>query len=144
MRLYAMALISGLYAAMASAEPAPTFRVVDPDQLLYRSEPRTPGAGIARVAGDPQQGPYTIRARFEPGATTPPHSHPDERVVTVLSGRYLLAAGSRFDAAALQAYGPGTVLIVPAGLVHFSAAGSSRTVVQESGVGPTAFLPAAP
>lgn len=121
---------------------AAELRVLTPEQLPYRAEPAAPGAQIAVVAGDPSRGPYTIRARFEPGARTPPHAHPDERVVTVLQGLYRLAVGASGDAANLKDYGPGTVLIVPAGLTHYSAAGPAGAEVQESGTGPTAFLPA--
>ncbi|MEK6211372.1 MAG: hypothetical protein AABM64_13560 [Pseudomonadota bacterium] len=41
------------------------------------------------------------------------------------------------DAGALKGYGPGTVIVVPAGAPHFSACKDGVAVVQESGVGPT-------
>jgi quercetin dioxygenase-like cupin family protein len=124
-------------AAAASAAGPAAVTVIASDQLQYRVDPKAPGAAIAVVAGDPQSGPYTIRVRFSAGATTPPHRHPDERTVTVLSGRYAFAVGERYEATALQVYDAGTVLVVPAGTPHFSAAPDGETVVQESGVGPT-------
>lgn len=115
-------------------------KVITPFELSYRADPQIPGVGIAVVAGDPgAAAPYTLRVRFAAGASAAPHAHPDERVVTVLEGEYRFAAGTKFDAGALHGYGPGTVLVVPAGMPHFSVAGPWGAVVQESGYGPTAM-----
>lgn len=119
-------------------------RIVAADQLDYRPDATVPGVGIAVVAGDPGAGPYTIRVRFAPGASAPPHRHPDARTVTVLDGTYWFAQGVVFDDTRLQGYEAGTVLIVPAGVPHFSAARDSETVVQESGSGPTGLELIAP
>jgi len=137
----AAALLLALLCGRAAAEEA---RVVAPESLVYRADPAVPGATIAIVAGNPQQGPYTLRAKLERGARTPPHSHPDTRHVTVLSGVYHYASGAPYVDARLQGYGPGTVIVVPAGLVHYSAAPQGEVVVQESGIGPTGFIPARP
>lgn len=135
-------LLAGVALLAQAQAPTAPLRVITPDTLQYRSEPGAPGAEVAVVAGNPQQGPYTIRVRFAPGVRTPPHWHPDQRVVTVLQGQYAFALGTRFDADALTHYGPGTVLIVPAGQAHFSAALEAPVVLQESGTGPTALVPA--
>jgi len=137
----AAALGLALLCGSAAAEEA---RVVAPESLVYRADAAVPGAAIAIVAGNPQQGPYTLRAKLERGARTPPHSHPDTRHVTVLSGVYHYASGAPYVDARLQGYGPGTVIVVPAGLVHYSAAPQGEVVVQESGLGPTGFIPARP
>lgn len=130
---------------LSAADSNGGVRRLSPEQLQYRSEPRAPGASIAVVAGDPaSRGAYTLRVRFEAGVATPPHSHPDERVVTVLEGQYRFAVGTRFESDALVGYGPGSVLILPAGTAHFSAAGDHGAVVQESGTGPTALVPVPP
>ncbi|MEQ1439259.1 cupin domain-containing protein [Fontimonas sp. SYSU GA230001] len=132
LRLAALAVPVALY-----AQPPATVQVVHPEKLDYRADPNVPGVGIAVVAGDPKTGPYTIRARFAPHTQAAPHRHPDTRTVTVLGGFYYFAEGAQFDAAKLRPFTPGTVLVVPAGTPHFSAAGEVETVVQESGVGPT-------
>lgn len=141
MNARAAALVLALLCGSAVAEEA---RVVAPESLSYRADPAVPGATIAIVAGDPQQGPYTLRAKLARGARTPPHSHPDTRHVTVLSGVYHFASGPSHDEKhadeRLQGYGPGTVIVVPAGVVHYSAAPQGEVVVQESGTGPTGFI----
>ena len=78
-----------------------------------------------------------MRVRFEPRTKVPAHTHPDERTVTVLSGTYRFGLGNRYASDALHDYGAGTVIIVPANMAHFSAAGADGAVVQESGAGPT-------
>lgn len=135
-----LVLVALLLPLATQADDEVSAKVITPFELSYRADPQIPSVGIAVVAGDPKAaGPYTLRVRFEAGASAAPHAHPDERVVTVLEGEYRFAAGTQFDADALRRYSPGTVLIVPAGLAHFSAAGPWGAVVQESGYGPTAM-----
>src|SRR5438045_8692587 len=44
------------------------------------------GAKMAVVSGDPAKaGPFVIRAKFPANYTVPPHSHPGDEVVRVLS-----------------------------------------------------------
>jgi quercetin dioxygenase-like cupin family protein len=111
--------------------------ILAPDAVAFKADANIPGVAIALIAGNPKEGAYTIRARFSTGVKIPAHFHPDERVVTVISGTYYFAAGDKFDEGALKGYGPGTVIVVPAGSPHFSACKDDVAVVQESGVGPT-------
>jgi len=111
--------------------------ILAPDAVAFKADPNIPGVAIALIAGNPKEGAYTIRARFSTGVKIPAHFHPDERIVTVISGTYYFAAGDKFDEDALKGHGPGTVIVVPAGAPHFSACREDVAVVQESGVGPT-------
>jgi len=111
--------------------------ILSPDTVAFKADANIPGVAIALIAGNPKEGAYTIRARFSTGVRIPAHFHPDERVVTVISGTYYFAAGDKFDEGALKGHGPGTVIVVPAGAPHFSACKDDVAVVQESGVGPT-------
>ncbi|WP_133164227.1 cupin domain-containing protein [Solimonas fluminis] len=137
------AAAASLLALAASAALAGGVEIVSPDSLHWRGEPAAPGAVVAVVHGDPRTGPYVIRARFEQGARSAPHRHPDTRTITVLKGRYFFATGTRFDPRALEGHGPGTLLVVPAGTPHFSSAPEGEVIVQESGDGPTALEPVA-
>ena len=112
-------------------------KILAPDAVAFKADANIPGVAIALIAGNPKEGAYTIRARFSTGVKIPAHFHPDERVVTVISGTYYFAAGDKFDEGALKGYSPGTVIVVPAGAPHFSACREDVAVVQESGVGPT-------
>jgi len=112
-------------------------KILSPDSIAFKADANIPGVAIAVVAGNPKDGPYTIRAKFSPGVRIPAHFHPDERVVTVISGTYWFGAGDKAEDAGLKPYGPGTVIVVPAKAPHFSACKDGEAVVQEAGVGPT-------
>ena len=42
-----------------------------------------------------------------------PHWHPEDRVYTVISGVFYIGLGDEFDADKLQAYSPGSVIVLP-------------------------------
>ena len=65
----------------------------------------------------------------------PPHTHSDQRIVTVISGTYYFAAGTEFDESKLKPMKTGTTLIVPANAPHYAAAKDGETIVQEIGIG---------
>ncbi|MBX3668109.1 MAG: cupin domain-containing protein [Rhodocyclaceae bacterium] len=137
--LAALALVCVLDAARADDAA----KILRPENIAYQTDPNLPGVSFAVLAGSLKEGPYTLRARFAPGTRLPAHKHPDARTVTVLAGTYFFAEGERFDDAALVAYGPGTVIVVPAGRAHYAAARDVEAMVQESGTGPTATTPIA-
>src|SRR5882757_1880976 len=56
-------------------------------------------AGIKRMViyGDPSKpGMYVIRARFAPGVMSMPHTHPEDRLVTVIRGTWWSGTGPDF------------------------------------------------
>jgi hypothetical protein len=78
---------------------------------------------------------YAIFAKYPADGTSVPHTHPDQRVVTVISGTYYAGAGTEFDESKLKPQGPGTTIIVPANSPHYAAAKDGETIVQEIGIG---------
>lgn len=81
---------------------------------------------------------YTFFVRYDRGLRSPPHTHPDDRVITVLSGT--LYVGSGFDKASLdraEGMPAGTVFLIKGGLPHYGWAKDGPVTVQETGVGPT-------
>ena len=62
-------------------------------------------SGIGRVdlAGNNEtEGMYGYRVRFPEGFRNAPHFHPDDRIVTVISGTLHMAYGEVFDPNALK------------------------------------------
>jgi quercetin dioxygenase-like cupin family protein len=50
-----------------------------------------PSARLAVVVGQPlQEGPYTIRVKVPDGVKLMPHSHPEDRIYTVISGVFYI------------------------------------------------------
>jgi quercetin dioxygenase-like cupin family protein len=134
------ALAVAALTVIAPISAGEAIKVVAPDAIDYVQEAKVPGVATAIVAGDPAQGPYTMRARLAPGAKVPAHTHPDERTVTVLAGIYYLGIGMSFDENQLHAYEPGTVIVVPAQTPHYLWAKDGEVIIQETGNGPTATI----
>ena len=96
-----------------------------------------PSARLAVVAGDPAKpGLYTTRVKLPSGVKLMPHTHPEDRVYTVISGVFYIGLGERFDSERLVAYPPGAVIELPSGTPHFHWAKSGEYVTQISAIGP--------
>ncbi|HEY4075517.1 MAG TPA: cupin domain-containing protein [Rhizomicrobium sp.] len=65
-----------------------------------------------------------------------PHKHPEDRIYTVISGVFHIGLGETFDEAKLQAFGPGTVVVLPGDQPHFHFAKSGEYVTQVTAIGP--------
>lgn len=96
-----------------------------------------PSVRLAVVVGQPSDsGPYTIRVKVPHGVKLMPHRHPEDRVYTVISGVFYIGLGDQFDADTLEAYPPGSVIVLPGGTPHFHLAKSSEYVTQVTAIGP--------
>ena len=96
-----------------------------------------PSVGLAVIVGRPAEaGPYTVRVRVPRGVKLMPHRHPEDRVYTVMSGVFYIGLGDRFDPDKLQAYPPGSVIVLPGNTPHFHWAKSSEYVTQVTAIGP--------
>jgi quercetin dioxygenase-like cupin family protein len=96
-----------------------------------------PTVRLAVVVGDPSRpAPYTVRVKVPGGVRLMPHRHPEDRVYTVISGVFYIGLGDRFDGDGLQAFAPGSVIVLPGNTSHFHWAKSGEYVTQVSGIGP--------
>jgi quercetin dioxygenase-like cupin family protein len=77
-----------------------------------------------------------IRVRVPRGVKLMPHKHPEDRIYTVMSGVFYIGLGDEFDADKLEAYPPGTVVMLPGNTWHFHWAKSGEYVTQVSAIGP--------
>jgi len=96
-----------------------------------------PSVRLAVVVGQlSEPGIYTIRLRVPHGVRLMPHKHPEDRLYTVLSGVFHIGLGDEFDADKLEAYPPGTVVVLPGNTPHFHWAKTSEYVTQITALGP--------
>jgi len=111
-----------------------------PSELTWTDQPALEeGAQFAVLLGDlTQPGSYVFRLHAPAGHRAMPHTHPDERIYTVLSGTFHLGFGHRYDESRLEEYPSGSVVVVRADRHHFQLARSGDYVVQVEGIGPTA------
>ena len=109
----------------------------DPIGIDWRaSDSLPPGATIAVLEGDPsKEGFFTMRIKMPDGYRVPPHWHPKQERVTVLSGILNLGSGSKFDPKETKALGPGTYSSMPPQMTHFAWM-TGETVLQLSSIGP--------
>ena len=98
-----------------------------------------PGGEFVVVAGTPgAAGVYATRVRLPAGFKVMPHSHPDDRLYTVLSGTFTIGLGAEMDSTRLTRLGPGETYVLPAGTVHYHWMVAGGSTFQVSGTGPTA------
>ncbi len=98
------------------------------------------GAKLAVIQGDPSAAGdlVTVRLKMPKGYAIPPHFHPTDEAVTVLSGSFSMGMGDKLDRSAAKLLGPGGWGLMPKGEHHYAIA-NAETVVQVHLVGPFAI-----
>jgi quercetin dioxygenase-like cupin family protein len=111
-----------------------------PVEMVWKDQRAlAPGAKFAALLGDPSKpGRYVFRLHAPAGHRVMPHTHPDERIYTVLSGTFCLGWGENYVASSLEEYPAGSIVVIRADRHHFQLARSGEYVVQIEGEGPTA------
>jgi quercetin dioxygenase-like cupin family protein len=97
-------------------------RIITPSDLKWEDVASLPpGAKIAVIEGKmSEEGPVTARVKLPANYRIPPHYHPGQERVTVLSGTVNIGMGDKFDARKSTAMKPGTVLLMPPKMHHFA------------------------
>lgn len=122
-------------AAAQSLSPQPLL----PEALEWNSPPGMPAVRAAWVLGSENaEGLYALRVTLAKGGRIPPHTHPDTRYTTVLSGTLYVGFGATEDDAQMVAIPPLGVYVAPANQPHYLWARDGEVVYQEGGMGPTA------
>jgi quercetin dioxygenase-like cupin family protein len=89
------------------------------------------------LGAEKQEGTYVQRVILATGARIPPHTHPDSRYSTVLSGTLYVAFGAKPADADFVAVPAGGLYVAPASQPHTLWARDGEVVYQEAGTGPT-------
>ena len=107
-------------------------------ELVWKEAPPAlpPGAKVAVLEGDPAQpGLFTMRIKVPANYKVPPHWHPADEHVTVISGSFFMGLGEKFDEKAMKELPPGGFAMMVTGTRHF-AMSKKETVVQVHAMGP--------
>ncbi len=114
------------------------FRSILPEDIEWKSFPAfPPSARLAIIVGDPAKaGPYVIRVKLPSGVKLMPHRHPEDRIYTVMSGVFYIGLGEQFDGDKVNAYPPGSVIVLPGDMYHFHWAKSGEYITQVTAIGP--------
>ncbi|MBA4407135.1 cupin [bacterium] len=114
-------------------------KIIFPSEMKWIKSP-DPNYKISTslLSGDPKlEGLYATQVKINRGTELLPHTHPDSRVVVVLSGKFLYAYGDKFDESAMKEMTPGTFFTEPANQPHFAWAKNSDVLLQVTGNGPS-------
>lgn len=131
-------LIAGAVAACSSTS---TTTELPGPQLNWGPAPAVfpPGAEMAVLEGNPSTAAeFTVRLRMPDGYRIPPHTHPTDENVTVISGAFKVGMGTAFIADSMMTLAAGGFVTAPAGHAHYAAA-KGATVVQVHALGPFAL-----
>jgi quercetin dioxygenase-like cupin family protein len=112
---------------------------LNPDDMKWakQSALALPGMEQVNLIGDPSKaGPYTLRLKFPKGFKVAPHTHPDAREVTIISGVFATGYGETFDASKLKVLPAGSFYTEPANVPHYIEI-KEDVVLQVSGTGPS-------
>ena len=127
-------------AAKPAAAPPKHVMVAPSDVKWGPGPPSLPaGAQMAVLDGDPAMAgkPFVIRAKLPDGYRVPPHWHPADENVVVLSGSFSAGVGDKFDEGSMMALAPGGYAKMPKMMHHYAMA-KGETVIQVHGTGPFA------
>jgi quercetin dioxygenase-like cupin family protein len=142
-----MLIMTGvLSSALATAQTSPGVVALTPVEMKWEGQGGLAAAGMEQLnlVGDPNQpGPYTVRLKFPKGLKIAPHSHPDSREVTILSGLYATGYGEKFEPTNLKVLPAGSFYTEPANLPHYIEI-KEDAVLQISGTGPSGRRPVNP
>lgn len=84
-----------------------------------------------------EEGFYVLRVKFHPGAASAPHTHDQDRYITVLEGTWHFAIGEEGSCSNATPLEAGSFAYLPAEIPHFDGSCSDKpTIVQISGYGP--------
>ena len=142
LRLFGAALVvtAALCVPAQADEPVAMVRYA-PSEIAAMAAPsagKGPGPQMTNLVGDPTKaGLYTVRVAIPAHTQVRPHTHRDNRSVTVLSGHWAMGYGTTFDAKALKEMPTGSVYTEPAGQPHFAQTTDEAVVILVTGYGPS-------
>jgi len=115
-----------------------TFNSIPPENIVWKSFAAFPEkVKLAVLVGNPANAePFIVRVKVPNGEKIMPHTHPEDRIYTVISGIFYIGIGNQFDETQLQAYAPGSVIVLPGNTPHFHLAKSGEYVTQVYAIGP--------
>jgi quercetin dioxygenase-like cupin family protein len=118
--------------------PGTAHTMVTPAEIKWGDAPPVmpPGQKMAVLVGDPSKpGLYIIRGKCPAGYKIPPHWHPSDEHVTVISGTALMGMGDKIDLKTAKTLPAGSFSVVPAKEHHYLVA-KTEIVVEVIGNGP--------
>jgi quercetin dioxygenase-like cupin family protein len=133
--LVALLLLAAVLLPFAQGESLVPARLT-PEELKWVAQPN--GNQQAVMAGNQREtGLYMYRTKFPANYRNQPHFHPDQRIVTVMSGTLYVGYGEKVDESRMKALPPGSIFTEPPRQPHYVWAKDGEVVIQVTGYGPS-------
>jgi quercetin dioxygenase-like cupin family protein len=132
--LAALTALSG----SALAQDAMRVTTVTPGALIWKDNPNLPKGGqTAVLLGDPTKAGevVVVRVKFPANYVVPPHTHPYDETVTVMSGSVGFGMGEKLEKTGELAKA-GNFHALPAKHAHFVWTGNEEAILQVQYIGP--------
>jgi quercetin dioxygenase-like cupin family protein len=139
---FLMKIVLAIATLALSLSPAlaqsPQHTMVNANEVQWKEAPPSlPGAHVSVLYGDPaKEGMFVMRIKFPANYKVPPHTHPTDEIVTVISGEFNIGMGKEFNDSALKPYTAGALIAMQPGTAHFVRTKQQETVAQISTRGP--------
>jgi hypothetical protein len=106
------------------------------DQIEWKGRPGS-GNQSAILFGDPSKpGLYVQLLKRGPNNWSQPHSHPNDRFITVLAGTMWIGTGNKFDPENTVPLKPGSYVRDIANQMHFDGSKADGLTIEIVGIGP--------
>jgi quercetin dioxygenase-like cupin family protein len=135
------AIAIALPAAAAAADmamPTANMQAMQADEVKWGPAPAVlpPGAQLAVLAGNPAaKGFVSLRAKLPAGYVIPPHTHPTDEHVVVISGDMSFGMGDKMAPAMEKTLQAGGYFVAQSGMHHYART-TSGAVIQVDMEGP--------
>ncbi|MGJ0484712.1 MAG: cupin domain-containing protein [Methylomicrobium sp.] len=112
-----------------------------PEQIKWVANPG--GSESAVLVGDPSKpGLYVVLNKWKAHHNSKPHSHPNDRFITVISGTWWVGTGSDYNPDTLKPLPAGSFVTHYGNEIHYDGAKDEDTILQIVGIGPATSTPA--
>ena len=107
-----------------------------PDQIEWKGRPGSANQTATLFGDSSKPGLYVQLLKRGPDDWSQPHSHPNDRILTVLAGTMRIGTGSKFDKENTVSLGPGSIVKDFANQPHFDGSGPDGLTLEIITLGP--------
>ena len=107
-----------------------------PDQIEWKGRQGSANQAATLFGDASTPGLHVQLLKRGPDDWSQPHSHPNDRILTVLAGTMRIGTGSKFDKANTISLGPGSIVKDFANQMHFDGSGPDGLTLEIVTMGP--------
>ena len=133
----ALPFLMGMASATAIADLDPKAINIQMPKEIKWVRNANGSAETAVLVGDPAKpGLYVVLQKWLPHNNSRPHSHPNDRFITVISGVWWVNTGAKYDPEGMKPVPAGSFVTHYGKEIHYDGAKDADCVLQIVGIGP--------